>query len=113
LRRRSIGKSPSSKSSGKAAKDEAGMWARPNGDEFYRWALKASTTTSMTPDEVHAMGQSELERLHGGDGHHPEEPRLHHRHGRRRMQALARIAAYQFAEGDKGRRKSWRSSRNA
>ncbi len=38
-----------------------GMWARPNGDEFYRWALKASTTTNMTPDEVHAMGQSELE----------------------------------------------------
>ncbi|MEP6783427.1 MAG: DUF885 family protein, partial [Acidobacteriota bacterium] len=33
----------------KVAKDEAGMWARPNGDEFYRWALKASTTTSMTP----------------------------------------------------------------
>ena len=40
------------------------MWARPNGDEFYRWALKASTTTTMTPDEVHAMGQSELETLH-------------------------------------------------
>ena len=40
----------------KVAKDDAGMWARPNGDEFYRWALKASTTTSMTPDEVHAMG---------------------------------------------------------
>src|SRR5688572_17483133 len=36
------------------AKDDAGMWARPNGDEFYRWALKASTTTSMTPDDVHA-----------------------------------------------------------
>ena len=45
----------------KVAKDDAGMWARPNGDEFYRWALKASTTTSMTPDEVHAMGQRELE----------------------------------------------------
>ena len=48
----------------KVAKDDAGMWARPNGDEFYRWALKASTTTSMTPDEVHEMGQSELKRLH-------------------------------------------------
>src|SRR6185503_18964855 len=45
------------------AKDDAGMWARPNGDEFYRWALKASTTTTMTPDEVHAMGLSELDRL--------------------------------------------------
>ncbi|HEX8029276.1 MAG TPA: DUF885 family protein, partial [Vicinamibacterales bacterium] len=34
------------------AKDDAGMWARPSGDDFYRWALKASTTTSMTPDDV-------------------------------------------------------------
>src|SRR5262245_8542205 len=35
------------------AKGDAGMWARPHGEEFYRWALKASTTTTMTPDEVH------------------------------------------------------------
>ena len=37
----------------------------------------------MTPDEVHAMGQRELERLHARDGHDPEGHRLHHRHGRR------------------------------
>jgi uncharacterized protein (DUF885 family) len=45
------------------ASNEAGMWARPRGEEYYRWALKASTTTDMTPDEVHALGRSELERL--------------------------------------------------
>ena len=28
------------------------------------WALKASTTTSLSPDEVHEMGQSEVRRLH-------------------------------------------------
>lgn len=85
------------------ATDDAGMWARPGGDEFYRWALKASTTTNMTPDEVHAMGLSELQQLHSrmdvilkaagyttgtvGD----------------RMNALAKDPRYQFAEGDKGR----------
>ena len=79
-RRRSIDRSPSSKRSARRAKDDAGMWARPNGDEFYRWALKASTTTSMTPDEVHAMGQRELKELHARDGHDPEGPRLHDRH---------------------------------
>src|SRR5258705_3304930 len=47
----------------KVATDDAGMWARPNGEEFYRWALKASMTTSMTPDDVHAMGQRELDQL--------------------------------------------------
>jgi uncharacterized protein (DUF885 family) len=28
----------------------AGMWSRPHGDEYYRWALRASTTTDMSPD---------------------------------------------------------------
>ena len=41
------------------------MWARPHGDEYYRWALKASTTTDMTPDEVHQMGLEQLNELHG------------------------------------------------
>ena len=85
------------------AKDEAGMWARPNGDEFYRWALKASTTTNMTPDEVHAMGQAELEQLHArmdtilkGAGYTKGTVG-------ERMQALARDPRYQFAEGVTGR----------
>lgn len=85
------------------AKDDAGMWARPNGDEFYRWALKASTTTNMTPDEVHAMGQSELEQLHArmdpilkGAGYTKGTVG-------ERMNALAKDPRYQFADGDKGR----------
>ena len=85
------------------AKDDAGMWARPNGDEFYRWALRASTTTGMTPDEVHAMGQHELETLHAemdtilkGIGFATGTVGA-------RMQALAKDSRYQFAEGDKGR----------
>ena len=41
-----------------AATDAAGISARPHGEEFYRWALKASTTTAMTPDEVHEQGQT-------------------------------------------------------
>jgi uncharacterized protein (DUF885 family) len=87
----------------KVAKDDAGMWARPGGDEFYRWALKASTTTSMTPDEVHAMGESELKQLHSemdailkGLGFTAGTVGV-------RMQALAKDRRYQFAQGDKGR----------
>ncbi len=85
------------------AKDEAGMWARPNGEEFYRWALKASTTTSMTPDEVHAMGQRELAQLHArmdtilkGAGYTKGTVGD-------RMNALAKDPRYRFADGDKGR----------
>ena len=87
----------------KAAKDDAGMWARPNGEEFYRWALRASTTTGMTPDEVHAMGQRELETLHAEMD--PILKGIGFTTGTvgARMQALAKDRRYQFSEGDKGR----------
>ncbi len=47
------------------AKSDAGMWARPDGDKWYAWGLRASTTTTMTPDEVHARGKEELAALQG------------------------------------------------
>ncbi len=85
------------------ATDDAGMSARPNGDEFYRWALQASTTTSMTPDDVHAMGESELKQLHGEmDGILKGLGFTTGTVGAR-MQALAKDRRYQFAEGDPGR----------
>ena len=87
----------------KVAKDDAGMWARPNGDEFYRWALKASTTTSMTPDEVHAMGENELKQLHGEMDVILKGLGLTTGTVGQRMQALAKDRRYMFAEGDKGR----------
>ena len=86
-----------------AATDEAGMWARPNGEEFYRWALKASTTTNMTPDDVHATGQRELEQLHAEMDTILKGIGLTTGTVGQRMQALAKDRRYQFAEGDKGR----------
>jgi uncharacterized protein (DUF885 family) len=47
-----------------SATEEAGMWSRPNGDEYYRWALKASTTTTTSPEEIHQIGLDTLARLH-------------------------------------------------
>ena len=85
------------------ATGDAGMWARPKGEEFYRWALKAATTTDLTPDEVHALGQRELEQLHAemdtilkGVGYSKGTVG-------ERMMALAADPRYQFAEGDAGR----------
>jgi uncharacterized protein (DUF885 family) len=85
------------------AKDDAGMWAQPNGDEFYRWALKASTTTSMTPDEVHAMGQSELDQLQAEMDTIMKGIGFTKGTVGERMQAIAKDPKYKFSEGDKGR----------
>jgi uncharacterized protein (DUF885 family) len=45
------------------ATSDAGVWKLPNGDAYYAWALKAGTTTTRTPDEVHAQGLEELRDL--------------------------------------------------
>jgi uncharacterized protein (DUF885 family) len=86
-----------------SATNDAGIWARPRGEEFYRWALEASTTTKMSPDEVHEMGRSELQRLHGQMD--PLLKQIGYSQGTvgKRMIELARDPRYKFPEGDKGR----------
>ena len=49
----------------KLAVPAAGMHQRPGGDAFYAWALRASTTTRMTPDEIHKLGLDALADLQG------------------------------------------------
>ncbi|WP_165189359.1 DUF885 domain-containing protein [Caulobacter soli] len=39
----------------KAAAD-AGVWKLPKGDEYYAWALRVGTTTTLSADAIHAMG---------------------------------------------------------
>jgi uncharacterized protein (DUF885 family) len=45
------------------ATDDAGVWKLPRGDAFYRHALAMHTSTSMTPDEIHAVGLREVARI--------------------------------------------------
>jgi uncharacterized protein (DUF885 family) len=85
------------------ANDIAGMWSRPGGEQYYRWALKASTTTSLSPDDIHQMGLEQLAELHSRMD--PLLKSLGYTHGTvgERMQGLARDPRYKFSEGDKGR----------
>jgi uncharacterized protein (DUF885 family) len=85
------------------ATNDAGIWARPHGAEFYTWALKASTTTDLSPDEVHEIGRSELQRLHGRMDALLKQ--IGHAQGSvgERMTALAKDPRHKFPEGDRGR----------
>jgi uncharacterized protein (DUF885 family) len=85
------------------ATNDAGISARPRGEEFYRWALKASTTTSMSPDQIHDMGRSELQQLHAWMDAILKEIGYAQGTVGERMKALAKDPRYKFAEGDKGR----------
>lgn len=85
------------------ASSEPGMWARPGGEEWYAWALRASTTTRLSPEEVHARGLAELDELHGRMD--PILRELGYAEGSvgERMRALGKDPRYKFAEGDPGR----------
>ena len=42
-----------------------GVHALPKGGDYYAYRLKAMTTTSMTPDQIHELGLSEVKRIRG------------------------------------------------
>jgi uncharacterized protein (DUF885 family) len=85
------------------ATNDPGISSRPHGEEFYHWALKASTTTSMSPDEVHELGRSELQRLHAEMDTLLRQIGYSQDSVGQRMAALAKDPRYKFSEGDKGR----------
>jgi len=47
----------------KATTDD-GIWKWKKGDEFYNVALKRTTTTDLTSDEIHEIGLQEVTRIH-------------------------------------------------
>lgn len=87
---------------GKATSD-AGTWKLPEGDAYYAWALRAATTTTLTPDEIHRQGRDQLTELHArmdvilkAEGYSQGSVGA-------RMTALAKDPRYLFREGDPGR----------
>jgi uncharacterized protein (DUF885 family) len=43
---------------------DPGLWALPNGDALYRFAVKSQTTTAMDPQAIHELGLREVDRIH-------------------------------------------------
>ena len=48
----------------KIATDDDGVWKFADGLEYYAFALRGSSTTRLTADEIHAIGLSEVARIH-------------------------------------------------
>jgi uncharacterized protein (DUF885 family) len=77
--------------------------AQPQGEEWYAWSLKSSTTTPMTAEEIHQMGLTQLDEIHArmdtilqGIGYAQGSVGA-------RMTALADDPRYKFAPDDPGR----------
>lgn len=85
------------------ARDFAGVWSQPRGEEYYDWAIRASTTTRLTPDEIHQRGREELRELHARMDVILKDIGYTKGTVGARMNALAEDPRYKFAEGDPGR----------
>lgn len=80
-----------------------GVWKFKDGDAYYAWALRAGTTTTMTPDEVHQMGleqlkaiQAEMDVILKAEGYSQGSVGA-------RMTALGKDPRFTFPESDEGR----------
>ncbi len=85
------------------ATSDPGIGSRPLGEEWYAWGLRAATTTSLTPAEVHARGKEELAETQARM--EPILRSLGYSQGTigERMAALAKDTRYRFPDNDAGR----------
>lgn len=87
----------------KQATSDAGVWKLPRGDEYYAWALSASTTTRMTPEQIHQLGQEELRALQAEMDVILKGQGLTQGTVGERMTALGKQERFLFPDNDKGR----------
>ena len=45
------------------ANGNPGVWDLPEGEAYYRWALKAGTTSSLSPQEIHQLGREQIRAI--------------------------------------------------
>ena len=45
------------------ANNNHGLWSQPSGDKYYELRIRTYTTTDYSPQEIHDMGLSEVERI--------------------------------------------------
>lgn len=85
------------------APDTAGVHRLPDGEAFYRWALKLGTTTTMTPDEIHAVGLEQNEAIKARIDQILKSQGMTQGSPGERLQALTKDPKQLFPDNDEGR----------
>ncbi len=85
------------------AGSDAGVWKLQQGDAYYAWALAASTTTRMTPDEIHELGQQQVGELQSQMDSILQRMGMTAGTVGERMTALGKQKSFQFSNDDAGR----------
>jgi len=80
-----------------------GVWKLPDGDAFYAYALRRSTTTTLNPEEVHNLGLREVTRIEGEMRALLDANGFAGRPIGEAMDALGKDQRFLFSNDDKGR----------
>ena len=80
-----------------------GVWALPDGDKFYQYAIESQTTTTLTAEQIHQTGLAEVARI--GVEMDAILTSAGYTKGSRaeRMLALAKSPSQLYADSDEGR----------
>ncbi len=84
-------------------RDQAGIWAQPQGDAFYAANVIALGDTPLSPDEIHNVGLDEVKRISAEMNVLLAKRGLSQGSIGARMAALAKDPSNQFANTDVGR----------
>lgn len=87
----------------KVATNDAGVWKLPDGEAYYAWALRAGTTSSLKPEEVHELGLEQTKMLYARMEPLLRAQGLTQGSVGARMAALGKDPSHQFANTDAGR----------
>lgn len=85
------------------ATTESGIWAQPNGAEFYRYSISKLGDTDMSPDEIHQIGLAEVHRITQTMDKILKEQGYETGSVGERMQQLNNEERFLFPNTDKGR----------
>ena len=85
------------------ATHDAGAWKLPDGSDYYRWVLEVSTTTRMTPEEIHRLGLEQTRSLGAQMDTLLRKQGMTRGTVGERMAALGRDPRYLFQNNDAGR----------
>jgi uncharacterized protein (DUF885 family) len=81
-----------------------GAWSLPNGDDYYAWAVRKHTTTSLTPQQVHDLGLAEVARVGAEMDTILKQQGLAEGSIGARVQQLAARPDQQYPDTDEGRK---------
>ena len=88
---------------GRKADDGAGVHRLPDGEAYYRWALKLGTSTGYTPQQVHDIGQEQNRELEARMDAILRSQGMTQGSVGARMGALSKDPQRLFADDDRGR----------